>query len=464
MDDLEAGEDPAKDSGRSDAGRIILVVCPTHRDHRELPLLSPPGVKYLFHDYASTSLEDLICNVGNGESLAADPLDEIDCILAKVADVKLSAVISSDDYPGSSLAAVVAERLGLPGPSPEVNLMCQHKYLSRAAQANLVPEALPSFSLIDVAEGAPLPEGLRFPLFVKPVKSFFSIGAERVDSAQELAKLLPRWISLDQFFLPLDRMLQRFAGTSIGTKRLIAEGLLKGEQVTVEGYVYDGKAVIFGVVDSIMFPGTLAFSRFDYPSSLPDTVQARMDEIAARVMEGIGFDNGLFNIEMMYDARADRVSIIEINPRMASQFADLYEKVDGTSSYPVLLDIAQGRAPRFTRRQGRYGFAASFVLRSFEDQVVAALPTEAELERLTELYPDMRVELHGTLGRKLSAELQDGRSYRYGIVNLGGRDLADVLAQFEACRDRLGIVLQPISPALETATRVAAPEVVQIGA
>ena len=104
------------------------------------------------------------------------------------------------------------------------------------------------------------------------------------------------------------------------------------------------------------------------------------------------------------------------------------------------------------------------MLRSFEDQVVAALPTEAELERLTELYPDMRVELHGTLGRKLSAELQDGRSYRYGIVNLGGRDLADVLAQFKACRDRLGIVLQPISPALETATRVAAPEVVQIGA
>ena len=240
--------------------------------------------------------------------------------------------------------------------------------------------------------------------------------------------------------------------------------MLTGEQVTVEGYVYDGKPVIFGVVDSIMFPGSLAFSRFDYPSSLPQALQARMGEIAARVMEGIGFDNGLFNIEMMYEPGADRVSIIEINPRMASQFADLYEKVDGTSSYTVLLDIAQGRAPRFTRRQGRYGFASSFVLRSFEDYIVAVLPTEAELERLACLYPDMRVELHGTLGRKLSAELQDGRSYRYGIVNLGGRDLADVLAQFETCRDRLGIVLQPIGPALDTAMPASAPEAVQLGA
>ncbi len=38
---------------------------------------------------------------------------------------------------------------------------------------------------------------------------------------------------------------------------------------------------IMGVVDSIMFPGTLAFSRFDYPSALPEGVQARMAEIAA---------------------------------------------------------------------------------------------------------------------------------------------------------------------------------------
>jgi len=162
MERLGGGEDPAKDSGRSDADRIVLVVCPTHRAHRELPLLSPPDIKYLFHDYASTSLEDLICNLGGAEALAADPLDEIDCILAKVAGVKIAAVISTDDYPGCSLAAVIAERLGLPGPSPEVILICQHKYLSRVAQAKLAPEAVPPFAPIDVAAGAALPRDLRF--------------------------------------------------------------------------------------------------------------------------------------------------------------------------------------------------------------------------------------------------------------------------------------------------------------
>jgi biotin carboxylase len=464
MGKLGDGEDPAKPRGLSEAGQTILVICPTHRDYRELPLLSPPGVKYLFHDYASTSLEDLICNPASAEALAADPLDEIEAILAKFAGVELAAVISTDDYPGSALAAAIAQRVGLPGPAPEVSLICQHKYLSRLAQARLMPDAVPAFSLIDVAEGAPLPDGLIYPLFVKPVKSFFSIGAATVTSAAELAGLMPHWTSLDQFFLPLDRMLQRFTGASIGTKRLVAEGLLIGEQVTVEGYAHGGKADIFGVVDSVMFPGTLAFSRFDYPSSLPDGVQKRMAEIAATLIEGMGFDHGLFNVEMMYDAGADRIAIIEINPRMASQFADLYEKVDGTSSYTVLLDIARGRTPRFTRRQGRYGFASSFVLRSFEDYIVAALPTEVDLERLAQLYPDIRVELHGTLGRKLSAELQDGRSYRYGIVSLGGSDRADVLAQYEACRDRLGILLQPIGRQLEAPAFVAAPQLAQLGA
>jgi hypothetical protein len=303
---------------------------------------------------------------------------------------------------------------------------------------------VPPFALIDVAPGVPLPEGLRFPLFVKPVKSFFSIGAERIDSPSALAALFPRWAALDQFFVPLDQMLQRYTGASIGTKRLIAEGLLKGEQVTVEGFAHEGEARIMGVVDSVMFPGTLAFARFDYPSALPESVQRRMADIAATVMTGLGFDNGMFNIEMMYDREADLISIIEINPRMASQFADLYEKVDGTNSYAVLLDIAQGRTPSFARRRGRYAFASSIVLRSFEDFFVAALPSETDLDRLARDDPDIRTEILVRVGRTLSSELQDGNSYRYGIVNLGGRNRADVLARFAACRERLGIVLLPI--------------------
>ena len=109
--------------------------------------------------------------------------------------------------------------------------------------------------------------------------------------------------------------------------------------------LYGGEVHILGVVNSIFFPDTLAFSRFDYPSALPEGVQERMADIAKRLMSGLGFDNGMFNVEMMYDAREDRIAIIEINPRMASQFADLYEKVDGTNAYEVLLDLGMRGSP-----------------------------------------------------------------------------------------------------------------------
>jgi len=375
---------------------------------------------------------------------AADPIAEAERILARIDGAGIASVISTDDYPGSALAAVLAKELGLPGPEPRVNLICQHKYLSRVAQSRVVPEAVPPFLAIDVAEQADLPDATFFPAFVKPVKSFFSIGAHRVALLQELVEAKSRWAKLDDFFLPLERLLQHHADIDVGTTRLIAEGLLKGVQVTVEGYAFGGEVTILGVVDSILFSGTLVFSRFEYPSTLPQNVQERMADLATRLMGGLGYDNGLFNVEMMYDASDGHIGIIEINPRMASQFADLYEKVDGTNAYEILLDIGAGIAPTPKRRQGPHSFAASCVLRTFEDCVVTRLPSEDQLAGLAKLYPDVRVELHAAVGRKLSDDMQDGASYRYGVINLGGRDRAQVLERFARCRERLGISLLPL--------------------
>lgn len=185
-----------------------------------------------------------------------------------------------------------------------------------------------------------------------------------------------------------------------------------------------------------------------------------MADIANLLMSGLGFDNGMFNVEMMYDARENRIAIIEINPRMSSQFADLYEKVDGTNAYEVLLDLGMGIVPTPKRRQGKYRFAASCVMRTFEDGLVAALPCEERLAEIERAYPDIRVEIHATAGRRLSDELQDGASYRYGIVSLGGRARADVLSRFETCRAELGIVILPVEAKREVApARFAALEI-----
>jgi biotin carboxylase len=415
----------------------ILVLCPSHRDHRELPRLTDGAHHLYFHDYASIALEQMVSAV-QAPADVGDPEAEIEAIVAKYRG-QVDAVLSTDDYPGSTLASIVAARMGLPGTAPRNNLLCQHKLHSRIAQKIAVPEAVPEFTMLHA--GGPQP---RYPCFVKPVKSFFSIGACRVDNAGQLERARASATLPDSFFAPFRTLYEHHVGEPFGDGSVLAEGLLEGLQFTVEGFAFAGEVEVIAIVDSVMFPGTVSFRRFDYPSRLPDSVQARAARLAARVMRAIGFSHGQFNIELMYDAARDTLSIIEINPRMASQFADMYEKVDGWSSYEGLVDLALGRRPRPLRRAGRHGVAVSHVLRRFDDAFVEAVADAREIREIERRHPDVRVEILCTPGMRLSQEMQDGASYRYGIVNVGARDWNHVDEVIADCVSRLGFRLADV--------------------
>ena len=161
-------------------------------------------------------------------------------------------------------------------------------------------------------------------------------------------------------------------------------------------------------------------------------------------MPALAFDNCQFNIEYIYNPDADTVHIVEINPRMSSQFADLFEKVDGTNSYSVLLDLALGKAPQLKRRQGNHHAAFSCVLRTFQNQKVLGLPATEEIEALQSEFPDIRVEILATEGLKLSQQMQDTCSYRYGLLNIGGRDKEEILEKFDYCKSKLTFLFEPV--------------------
>jgi biotin carboxylase len=423
----------------------VMVVCPTHRDLRELSVLEESREHtFAYHEYASDALESLTAADHDAGISINDPEDEIASLAERCARERIEALVSADDYPGATLASILARRLRLPGVAPEANLLCQHKYFCRELQREAAPEATPACRLIDVRAESPIPPDLEFPVFVKPAKSFFSVGAQRVDSAAELVRIKRQWAGAGAFFRPFDRLLQRYAGRAMGSNFLVAEDLLQGHQTTLDGYVFDGECHPMGVTDSIMFPGTIAFQRFEYPSRLPVEAQDRMFDVARRVMRRIGFDSGQFNIEFMYDPANGDIGIIEINPRMSSQFGDLFEKVDGTNSYSVMLDLALGRQPRAKRREGRHKMAASCVLRTFDNRLALKLPTAEEIGRVHARYPDARVEVLATEGRKLSQQMQDGHSYRYGLINIGGEDRADILNIFDECLKMLTFSLTPV--------------------
>jgi biotin carboxylase len=340
---------------------------------------------------------------------------------------RISGVMSSSDYPGAIAAAVIAERLGLRGPKASSVLLASHKYMSRVAQARATPHAVPGFALVDPHQFIP-PE-IGFPCFVKPVKGSFSHYARRVDDVRELETFVCRAEVkeyLEQYLFMFERLLRRYADSPIGCRHFIAEQILSGEQITVEGFVWRGEVTVLGVVDTV-FHESGSFLRFDYPSRLPEQVQAGLRDIASGAVLALGLDDTMFNVEMMYDPTLNKMSIVEVNPRMAGQFADLYEKVDGVNGYHVALALACGERPVVRHGSGRFRAAASFPFRVYEPTRVVNAPRPERVREVERAHPGALIWVEYATGDELTDLAgEDGRSLRYAVFNLGGDDHDDL--------------------------------------
>lgn len=449
----------------------IGLICPNSWDAAQLPRVQARlNGRYQVVPYGIDAEHD---------PAGFDALRFLDEALDHFRQHPVDGVASSSDYPGVLVAAALAHEMGLPGPSPDAVFRCSHKFYSRLAQLEIAPEATPAFGLVDpamVVRGEPVRllgtssmaekhdrgDGGRkcadeavFPLFVKPVKSWFSVLARRVENAAALRRFIEEpetQTHLTAFVRPFNQLLRRYTNFEHDGSYLLAETLLSGMQVTVEGFVCDGEAQIAGVVDSVMFPGTISFQRFDYPSYLSADVQERMEQIAARVATHIGLDRTLFNVELFYHPETNDIWIIEINPRMCGQFADLYEMVDGTNTYEVLLALAAGDRPAWRAGAGRFRVAASFPLRVFEDQLVRRVPDAFDVQAVQDRWPVTLVKAYCRPGQPLSESNQgDGASWRYGMVNMAGHSLEGMLSDFERVLARLGFLLSDV-PARQART------------
>ena len=362
-------------------------------------------------------------------------------IVARFRRERIDGVFSNNEYFGALIAAVVAEKLGLPGNDPRVVLTAQHKFYARKRFSEIAPEASPRFAAFpySISERDELP--FELPCFVKPVKATFSVLARRVDTFEELRRHLSFWpfekYVIKRLVKPFNDLLPWYTDFTINAHHMIAEEILPGHQVNMDGYVHEGNVRVLGVIDENLFPGTYAFRSFEYPSRVPSDVQARMGELAQTTLTGIGYRHGFFNMEFAWDPETGRIRIIEINPRMASQLACFYEWVDGVDPYSMLFDLAVGESPRYERAAPRFRHAASFAFRKFDGKPLAVHPTREQIARAQQEFPEARLMLYLKRGAALAREMKWLGSYRYAVVNMGAGSAEDLQRRFEAFRRRL---------------------------
>ncbi len=421
-----------------DSERNILVICPTARDRLHL---SHPSIRATYNlQFHGT--DELTHSAG------FDVLRFLHEIFARIESCPAAyqGVVGIDDFPACMLAALVADRFGFSGASFQSLFLCQHKYYSRVMQRQAVPDATPIFQVIDMRR-IPDPGEIRlaFPVFLKPAKSYMSILARQINTFAELVSAVGESREIEQVVEMMDALTSASSLPSefrqIPASSLILEELLWGRQVTLDGYVFAGQVVPLGVVDSIFVPNSLSFERFEYPSQLPPEVQERMARIAVAYIRHIGLDRTFFDIEFFYREKDNSIWIIEVNPRMSSQFVPLYRMIDGIDLYSMQLQMALGIDPKaggvWAPRRNRDLVSASFVLRRFQDAVVAHIPQQEDLESLRKSYPEIFVELLVRQGMRLSDELQDGRSYRYALIDLCAKGWGALYDRFEEVRQLL---------------------------
>ncbi|MCU0774130.1 MAG: hypothetical protein MUC74_06385 [Ideonella sp.] len=250
---------------------------------------------------------------------------------------------------------------------------------------------------------------------------------------------------------PFDRVCRhRLPEAGSAHRMLLEEPVpLHVPQYNLDGWVADGEVHALGVVDAVMYPGTRAFMRWDTPSRLAPEVQSRALDVARRFLGAIGYRHGFFNLEFFHDPATDRLSVIECNPRLASQFGDLYRRTLGTDPHAMAVALALGEDPlAVPRGSPTAGIASSLVYRSFDPLDVPPMPGLARCQAFAREFPDGLLFTMPKSGHALERDFKWTGNHRFGIVHLGARDRVDL----DARARRASALLGWPAPCLDTST------------
>ncbi|MFE2375932.1 ATP-grasp domain-containing protein [Streptomyces sp. NPDC059398] len=222
-----------------------------------------------------------------------DP-DAVTAVIADLPDVR--AVGTTDDYSGAVVAAV-AERLGLPGPSPSVAAACRDKHaLRRALPAELSPGWRYATSPQEAVSAA---RKVGYPVVAKPTNLTGSaLVAVRRSDEEVLAH------AEAAFAEEATRDTPRVAG-------LLIEEFVDGPEFSVE--FMDG--AVIGLTGKHLVPGPgFVELGHDFPARVGDDIAAVVLDAAGRATAELGLNWGPAHMEMRYGP--DGPVVIEVNARI----------------------------------------------------------------------------------------------------------------------------------------------------
>ncbi|MCC5884437.1 MAG: ATP-grasp domain-containing protein [Halomonas sp.] len=365
----------------------------------------------------------------------------------------IDAIVAQWDFPTSVMVPILCKEHQIPAPSVESVLKCEHKYWSRLEQQKVIPEVVPEFCGVDPFAENPLSQvTLDYPFWIKPIKAFSSHLGFRIENEEQFNAAIKeiregiRQLG-DPFnealrYVELPPEIQKMDGNSC-----IVEQIVSGAQGAPEGTVFNGEFNVHGIIAQ---PNSVSkdipYDRLEYPSNLPERIHREMIDVSRRFLEHIGYDNGCFNAEFMWEEETDKLWLIEFNTRISQSHSEIFIMVDGMSNHEVAVDIAFGERPSMANRQGIAAVAAKcYIPYEHRDGVVKRVPSETEIEALKERYPGTKIRIDVEPGTRLGELLhQDSFSYRLGTLYVAGESHEQIEERYKACLEALKFEIEPI--------------------
>lgn len=358
----------------------------------------------------------------------------------------IDAVVGYWDFPVSTILPIIRQRYGLPGPSLEAVLKCEHKYWSRCLQQEVVPDMVPAFAAVNPFDDHAADNiKLNYPFWLKPVKAASSHLGFRIHNREELDRNLTIIRDkIGRFAEPFNHILEQAELppeiASIDGDHCIAEAIISsGKQCTLEGYVYNGEVRVYGIVDSIREgKHRSCFARYQYPSHIPQPIKERMIEATRKVLHHLGYNNSPFNAEFYWSNDDNKISLLEINTRISKSHCPLFKMVDGEYHHAVMIDVGLGRKPDFPYRKGKYRTAAKFMLRRYHDGHVYKVPSREDIDNVRQRFTDTGIQLHIEPGMRLSdLHDQDSYSYEIAVIFMGATNQQLLLENYRTALEML---------------------------
>lgn len=242
-------------------------------------------------------------------------------------------VITSCDY-YLPTAARIADRLGLPGPTPTaVENACRKDTTRRVLAEAGLPG--PRFAVCaDRSEATDAAREIGYPLVLKPVDLCAGMFVRRVDDEAALARAY--------------QALADFPVNARGQRRepvVLLEELLQGPEVSVETVSSGGTAQVVGVTDKSV-GGAPAFIETGhmFPAALSAADTEAATATALKALEALGLDHVVTHTEIKLTADGPRV--VEVNPRPAgNRITELIRHVTGIDLAAAGVEVALGREP-----------------------------------------------------------------------------------------------------------------------